>query len=298
MGTFSALGQLSVIAASTIANVQATTLSSPGPYHPRQWSTPATTMITVPSTSAPAGPTSVAIDPITQQPLPSAPAFQGTPAQVYVFDCVERVGHNRALRKTENPIQVSAASPVASVCDNAVLLPARVVLDIGMSDVMANYIAGSWTTNKSKSVSAFETLVTLMENRTLVTLTTRLATYTNMIVEGITADDTVETLHGLSASVVFGKINTATATAVSSTLITNGGTDASSGPAVSAIPSATDTTPLGTLQPTTPSAALTQQNNVTQATGATATTVSQIPAVPGAGTWSSTNTAQLGVLFA
>jgi len=295
MGSF--LNGLSIVAASSVAAVQATTLSDTGPYRPRQWTTPALTMITVPSTSAPAGPTSVAIDPLTQQPLPSAPAFQGTPAQIYVFDAVERVAHSRALKKTENPIQVSAASAVGTVCDHAILLPARVILEIGMSDAMANYVAGSWTSNKSKSVSAFETLISLQESRTLITLTTRLATYTNMIVEAVAADDTVETLHGLKASVVFGKINTATATAVSSTLITSGGTSAS-GPAVSARPSATDATPLGALQPTQPSAALTQQYNVAAATGTAATTVSQIPAVSGAGTWSSSNVGQLGALFA
>jgi hypothetical protein len=297
MGSF--LNGLSVVVAPIIAAVEAGTLSDTGPYRPRQWTTPAPTMITVPSTSAPAGPTSVAIDPITQLPLPSAPAFQGTPAQVYVFDAVERVGHNRALKKTENPVQVSAASAVGTVSDHAILLPARVILEIGMSDAMANYIAGSWTTNKSKSVSAYETLINLMESRTLLTLTTRLDTYTNMLVEAVQADDTVETFHGLKASVVFGKINTATATAVSSTLITNGGSDSdANGPPVSARPSATDATPLGTLQPTQPTAALTQQYNVTQATGTAATTVSQIPAVSGAGTWSSSNVGQLGALFA
>lgn len=296
MGAFFAASKLSVIVAPIIAAVEAGTLSQRGPYRPQAWTTPALTAITVPGTSAPAGPAAL-VKNFDGTPMPSAPAFQGTPPRVYVFDAVPRVDHARELRRTQNPIQTSASSPVGAVCDHAYLLPARVVLEIGMSDAMASYAPGVWTSNKSKSVSAYQQLVKLQEERTLFTLTTRLATYANMIVEGIRAPDTVETLHGLKATVLFSQIQTASGTAVSSRFIAESA-DGTGAPD-SARPNATNATPLGTVQPVPPSAAVTLQHNIAAAAGTAAGKVlASLPfTVPGAGTWSSVSIGRLGGLL-
>jgi hypothetical protein len=168
------------------------------------------------------------------------------------------------------------------VSDHAYLEPPTVTLEIGMSDAMASFSANAWSGAASKSVSAYQTLVSLCEQRTLITLTTRLETYTNMLVESIHTPDDVKTLHGLRASVVFSHISLASATSVASTL------NSSTRPAL------TDSTPVGNVQALTPSTALTALHNVTSTSYAS---LPSFVSVPGAGAWSSGNVAQLGVLL-
>ena len=112
---------------------------------------------------------------------------------IYVFDAVIRTEHQRRIEKTQHPIQTGA-----NVADHAIIEPARVVLEIGMSDAMDSYTPGQWTGDSSKSVNAYQTLVSLRMPQPL-TVTTRLNVYTNMILTSVSAPDTVETKFGLKS---------------------------------------------------------------------------------------------------
>jgi hypothetical protein len=147
---------------------------------------------------------------------------------MYVFDAVYRVMHSRRLRMTEHPVQSGA-----SISDHAFVMPAKVSLEIGMSDAMDAFVAGVFTSNVSKSVSAYQMLVALQQGRQPLTLSTRLDTYTNMLIESIDAPDTKETRFGLKATIVLSQIFTGTVTTQS----------------VSARPQTSDNTSIGAKQP-------------------------------------------------
>jgi hypothetical protein len=260
---FTALSELTTLVAPIIAKVTAGTITSPGPWRPPEWhGGKALTSLTVPASDK-----------------------QGP--QVFVFDAVFRVDHVRELRRTEHPIQTSSASQVATISDHAYRMPARVTLDIGMSDAMASYKPGMWASGKnlSKSVSAYQTLVDLQNKRQLLTLTTRLDTYSNMIIELITPVDTVQTLHGLRCQVVFSQIFLAEITSAGSKLIFNSDD--------SDRPQTTGASPSGVVQALPASSDLVSQYQV-----ASDTQTSLGARIPGAGSWSSVSPNRFGGLFA
>jgi hypothetical protein len=283
---FDVLSQLTVAVGPALALAELAALgalATPGPWKPPQWgSGPALTSITVPATSGPG--TTNAGTPILGNPLPSAPAYQGAPQQVYVFDAVLKLEHERELRRTEHPIQSSASAPVLSITDHAFRLPARVTLEIGMSDAMDSY--SDWTSAATKSVSAFATLSALQDARTLVILTTRLATYKNMLIESIRPTDDVKTRWGLRATVTLGEVFLADATAVSANLITS--PDDMQQP-LSAQPQTTDSTQLGSVQGSTPSDVIESQHKMYSGLPLTQTLRAASQSVPGAGYFSSVN---------
>jgi len=190
----------------------------------------------------------------------------GTTTQMYVFDAVLRAEHSGESHVTEHPVQTGA-----NISDHAYAMPARVTLEIGMSDVMDSYshlgdanaqaAAGTWTgTSNSKSVNAFQTLDSWRLNRVLLTLNTRLKSYASMVVESATPTESKETFTGLRCRVVFKQV-----------LIANTQTIADS-----VRPQDTESTNTGTVTGTPPTASQTAQYAATQ--GST---------VVGAGTWSS-----------
>jgi hypothetical protein len=250
-------------------------------WRPSEWAQPALTMITAPLSAALPGSTSAQTDPF-GNPLPSAPQYTQA---IYVFDAVLRAEHSQELRRTEHPIQTSASSPVASITDHAYQLPARVTLEIGMSDAMQGYSADMWWTGaSSKSVNAYQILLNLLKQRTLVTLTTRLDTYQNMLVESIRPTETAKTLHGLRATVVFGQLFFAGMSIQPGAIVAS--TD-DTAQANSARPQTTDNTPAGTTQPTSVPPDLTAHHSLPWVDRMQSIAAS----VPGAGNWSSTGSA-------
>jgi hypothetical protein len=162
----------------------------------------------------------------------------------FFFDAVLRVEHNRTLRMTEHPIQTGA-----NVVDHAFMLPAQITLEIGMSDVMASIIPGQFKApslgtqasslglgalniltggqaakyaqlatgllsavfpQPSKSVNAYQVLKQLQGLRIPLSVTTRLDTYENMLIEQLAAPDDVRTAYGLRAIVRMRQIIVAT----------------------------------------------------------------------------------------
>ena len=278
---FFALSRLNVVRAVSPLSAAAE-IAQGGSWRPPEWQQAALTSLTVPGTSAPATAATVTDDFLLNPDLlPGAPAFPGEPTRVYVFDAILRAEHSRELRRTEHPIQSSSSAPVASITDHAFLLPARVTLEIGMSDAMESYDNSNWSGSLSKSVSAYQLLVKLQQERTLVTLSTRLDTYANMVLETISSADDVKTRHGLRAMAVFSQIFLADVTAVSSGLVSNASQAGDR-------PQTTGATPTGAVQAETAPASLISQYQVP------ASIQNQASAVPGAGNWSSVSVSRLG----
>ena len=238
-----------------------------GPWTPPQFGQDPLTIVTVPAS----------IDSQTGQPA--------TAATDYVFDAVLRVTHHGSVRSTEHPVLTGA-----NISDHAYAEPQRVVLEVGMSDAMASYSAGMWTENVSKGIAAFQVLDGLRQARTLVTLTTRLKVYENMLIESVTSPDDVRSAHGLRATVTFKEILSA------------GASSSNSGD--SARPQTTGDTQSGTQQGSSPDQSDVDQHVLPSSYYSTLNPgtlpgqyYSTLPAVPGSGAVSSTNLGQVQKLW-
>ena len=194
----------------------------------------------------------------------------GATTTMFVFDAMRRADHTQSLIPTKKPLQTGYNSS-----DHAVLQPAIIVLEAVMSDSIASYKSGMWTGNPSKSVSAYQQMITLMRNRALLTLNTRLQTYTNCLLTNVRCADSDRYYYGAELILTFEQliISQVSVQFDSARSQTTGGTKA------------------GTLQPTNPSAATLNQHTVTlQEQGTNGQTLSESGssfAPPGAGTISS-----------
>lgn len=177
-------------------------------YRPPQWASPQLTSITVVLPAAHTETVSHNIDFGTE----TVPGTENVPATTtqhadepqsttYFFDAVMSIEHEQELRITEHPIQSGAA-----LSDHAYPLPARVVLEIGMSDAMASFVAGQYSDFSSKSVSAYQKLLSIQALKIPLTVNTRLRTYQNMLMERIRVRDDVSTIHGLKVVIPFRQI--------------------------------------------------------------------------------------------
>lgn len=231
-----------------------------GAWRPQQWQTqaPQKVLITFPGQGSTPQYSSAVGSTVT---LPNVQT-------IYAFDAEIQIEHEQQLRKTEHPVQTGA-----SISDHAFLEPARLILDIGMSDAMDAYFNPStWSGNSSKSVSAYQTMLAMQFSRIPLSITTRLRSYQNMVIESLTPTDTYKTANGLRMRVELGQIFLAIV----------------SQSTVSARPQDTSTTNLGTVNTQPPSAAQQQLNAV-------APTYHPWDSI-GPGDWSSVNTQNLGSL--
>lgn len=222
------------------------------PWTPPQYSKTPLTIITVPATV-------------------SSSSGQTTTSQTsYVFDAVLKLSHRRTIRKTQHPVLTGA-----NISDHAYAEPAKLVLDIGMSDAMASFTSGVWVGASTKSVSAWQILKNLEINKTLLTVTTRLDTYFNMLIQSISTDDDNKTKHGLRAVIVLEELIAASV---------------SSQPASSSRPQTTGSSASGTVQSVAPSPQQLDQNALPSAQYPNTPT---FPTVPGAGNVSSNSLGQV-----
>lgn len=192
-----------------------------GPWTPPQYSQPAITMITVPATTSP------------------TLGVATSDSISYVFDAVFRLLHRRTLHKTSHPVLTGA-----NISDHAYIEPARVTLEIGISDCMASFSNGIWVGASTKSVSAWQIIKGWQVSKQLLTLQTRLDLYTNMLVVEANAPDDVRTRRSLKATIVLEELLSASVY---------------SAPAQSALPQSTNNTNVGTVQPVAPNASQVQQ---------------------------------------
>lgn len=122
----------------------------------------------------------------------------------FFFDAVLREDHSSALRITEHPVQSGA-----NISDHAYFMPFRLVLDIGMSDVMGSFVPGQYGFFSSKSMAAYQTLLNIQKTRQPVTVVTRLNRYDNMMIENILAPVDSRTTFGVRMIVNLKQILTA-----------------------------------------------------------------------------------------
>jgi hypothetical protein len=248
-----------------------------GIYRPSQWSNTSMVSITV-------TPTKQATTMSTDAAGAVTVGATSTTTTTYVFDAVLELDHEQRLEKTHHPIQTGA-----DISSHAYLMPARVVLSIGMSDAMDSYansaensvatgedIITPWEGDSSKSVSAYQTIIGIQAARQPVTVTTRLRTYTNMLIASVAPHEDHRTITGLRMRVEFEEIFTAT---VTTTPVSSRSND-------------TDSTGLGTVSTTSPSAAVEKQFNVSNANPA----ITSVD-VPGAGAFSSVNISSLETML-
>jgi hypothetical protein len=185
----------------------------------------------------------------------SAPVAGSTTTTMFVFDAIRSADHNQSCIPTKKPLQTGYNSS-----DNAVLQPAIVVLEAVMSDTIAAYSSGMWSGNPSKSVSAFQQMITLMKNRSLITLNTRLQTYQNCLLTNIRCTDNERYYYGAELILTFEQLIISTVS-----VQTN-----------SARSQTTGDTQQGTVQPTNPDASIAAQYGNSDTTN-----------IPGAGNYSS-----------
>ena len=114
----------------------------------------------------------------------------------FFFDAVFRTEHSLHTVITSHPVQNGA-----NISDHAYLEPARVTMEIGMSDVGSSTIFGQFMANSSKSKAAFEALLKMREKRLPVDISTRLKSYKNMMIEDLSFPDDINTFYGLRATV-------------------------------------------------------------------------------------------------
>jgi hypothetical protein len=258
-----------------------------GPFRPPQWSKPAPVMITVPppyvnTASKVSTDNEPVIDPTTGIPTiqvnVTAPANPpNTTPQYLVFDGVKRTSHSQMARGTEIPIQTGA-----NLTDHILLEVPILDLDIIMTDVLPERVPGQWTGNASKSISCFQMLDSLRQQRVPLTVTTRLKTYENMYIVNIPTEDTVQTQYGLKARIQFKGMFIAQVAVQT----------------YSARPQTTASTEIGTTQVTDPSNGVVSQNMLpSAATGipSVGELFKSVGVVNGAGNWSSNNTSTLDI---
>lgn len=159
-----------------------------------------------------------------------------TDTTTYVFDAIWRASHDLALNLTKKPVQTGF-----NISDNAVQVQPQIRLEIGMNDTMDEFKAGMWQGNASKSVSAFLTLQRLLQERVFLTLNTRLQSYSNVMLTRISVPEDAKTYHGLRALLTFEQVFVSTVASQT----------------ISARPQATGQTQLGSVQPSLPSSAAT-----------------------------------------
>lgn len=257
---------------------------SGGSYRPPQWSKKVQMFYIYipPAVNSPAN--TATNDPATGFVITAS----GVTGQKYFFDAVLSADHDQQAQITEEPVQTGA-----NISDHAFIKPARITLDIGMSDAMQSYAsssstdpevaAGTWTypnlsgawgvgsgfqgatispvagtqntqttVQQPTSCSAYQTLISWMAKRVLMSLTTRLVTYNNVMVESVRPRETNATIAGLRCQVVFKQVFIAQTVSLPSASGNVGGGSSASGSPMSARPQDMNATGTGQVTPTAP----------------------------------------------
>ncbi len=119
----------------------------------------------------------------------------------YFFDAFLRVDHTSKLNITDHPVETGA-----NISDHAFLEPAELVMEIGMSDTAKSIVKGQFVSTRSRSVTAYQLLKELQQQRIPLQIHTRLANYKNMLIETISVPDDYTTLYALKATVTFREV--------------------------------------------------------------------------------------------
>ena len=202
-------------------------------------------------------------------------ASGGYVSSAYFFDAVLRAEHFQELAITRHPVQVNAnnGGPGGSISDHAYLLPARLTLEIGMSDTLDRFNLTDYSSDPSKSIAAYHAFLSIQARRSPLIVMTRLKQYENMLIQSIRPVEDYKTRFALKAMIVFEQILMGLVTTTM----------------VSAAPQITDRTDKGTAQTATVPAAI-QQRMALQSVVPSSTqqlSSAQASSIPGSGEWSS-----------
>lgn len=224
---------LLIQAAAQAAQVSGIAGIGTGPFRPPQWSQPQLYSVVVTTPGLPAATVS-SLDTFSGTSSSNTqPGTQGT-TTTYFFDAVLRADYHSRRTQTKHPVQTGA-----SLTDHSYDEPEIVILEVGFSDAMDTFTPGQYTGNPSKSVSAYQTFRSIKSTGAPLTLSTHLAVYYNMGITDIRAIDAKDTKFATKFALTFEQIIVAQ-------------TSSSTVQGDSARPSQTNSTPLGSINPTTP----------------------------------------------
>jgi hypothetical protein len=123
----------------------------------------------------------------------------------YFFDAVLRAEHSQEAIGTRHPVQIGPA-----IIDHIYLQPARVILEVAMSDAMDSFVSGQYSSTPSKSVSAYQIFKQIQAARVPIILSTRLDTYQNMWIADVRGTEDPRTKQGFRGMLYFEQIISAT----------------------------------------------------------------------------------------
>lgn len=285
------IATISIYESANLTSNEASVTGTPSPWRPPQWgsassATDMTYCVTVPGAySTLLGASSNTSDTADGQELNQSAdgsyamqvnvsankvPVQQSPTYL-VFDGVLRAAHSQPARPTLFPVQSGS-----NITDHVILDPAVLSLDIIMSDAQQAFATGQWVGNSSKSISCFMVLDTLRAARVPLTVSTRLKTYSNMIIVDVIPEETYRTSSSLRARIEFRQIFVATVSTQS---------------ANSARPQTTNSTVTGQTNTQSVPSGITTQNAVDSDTLESQNNI----VVPGASNWSSNNVSTLAV---
>ena len=246
--------------------------SGPEQYTPANWSSQPSLYSLIINNSTSTTPVTIGAD--------GTPVMQvnvaGSATTMFVFDAIRLADIDHSLIPTQKPLQTGY-----NTSDHAVLQPARIVLEVKMSDVIAAYSSGvasdgkpnppMWSGNPSKSVSAFQEMETLMINRALITVNTRYQTYGQCLLVNVRAKDDQANYFGASMVLTFQQLQISTVTTQYN----------------SARSQTTGDTGLGTVQTQPPTGATESQFAVPSSTSLVNGAGTNVVTPPGAGSFTS-----------
>ena len=120
----------------------------------------------------------------------------GTLGNIYVFDCYFSGDIVSELKKTQHPVQTGG-----NISDHAYLIPITIPLEVGMSDTGVSF-NNSWDGASAKSVNSYTVLQQFQQDRQFVNFTCKFGTFSNLLVDRISAHLDKKTIYGLRASIV------------------------------------------------------------------------------------------------
>ena len=112
------------------------------------------------------------------------------------FDAWLKLQHTTVLTSTNHPVERRAA-----ISDHSYVEPFRGSFDIGMTDCVSSFVAGQFPASPTRSINAYNTLVDLQASGQFLTLDTKYAHYSNILIESISVDDDYQTVNALKATI-------------------------------------------------------------------------------------------------
>ena len=138
--------------------------------------------------------------PSSANPNQNTTATPGQPT-TYFFDATLRVEHVQEAVGTKHPVQVGPA-----IVDHIYLMPARVTLEVAMSDAMQSFQSGQYSGGTSRSVVAYQTFKQIQAARVPIALNTRLTGYANMWLVDVRGVEDSATSRGFRGTLRFEQI--------------------------------------------------------------------------------------------